>query len=68
MQPSALQGDASVSVLLSSLPAYQRWQNRPLSAQLRQVLRNANEQELMSLAAAAMQRIVDEAPAGTIVC
>lgn len=43
--------------LLSDLPAYRRWDNRPLNRQLKQLVAEMDEQTLMSLTAHAVQRM-----------
>jgi len=43
--------------LLSDLPAYHRWDNRPLNRQLKQLVAELDEQTLMSLTAHAVQRM-----------
>jgi hypothetical protein len=50
-------GDVTAARLLSDLPAYGRWDNRPLNRQLRQLLAGLDEQTLMSLTAHAVGRI-----------
>ncbi len=49
--------DVTAARLLSDLPAFGRWDNRPLNRQLRQLLAEMDEQTLMSLTAHAVQRI-----------
>lgn len=51
------QDNATAARLLSDLPAYQKWDNRPLNRQLRQLVAELDEQTLMSLTAHAVQRI-----------
>jgi len=49
--------DVTAARLLSDLPAYRRWDNRPLNRQLRQLVAELDEQTLMSLTAHAVQRM-----------
>ncbi len=49
--------DATAARLLSTLPAFSRWDNRPLNRQLKQLLSGLDEQTLMSLTAHAVRRI-----------
>jgi hypothetical protein len=51
------QGDVTVARLLSDLPAFGRWNNRPLPRQIKQMLKEMDEQTLMSLTAHALKRI-----------
>ena len=55
--PTTMNTDVSTARLLSDLPAFHRWQNRPLNRQLKQLLSELDEQMLMSLAAHAVQRV-----------
>ena len=55
--------DASVARMLSDLPGFQRWENRPLPRRLRHLLAELDEQTLMSLAAQALKQIADDADA-----
>ena len=50
-------GNVTAARLLSDLPAYGRWDNRPLNRQLRQLVAELDEQTLMSLTVHAVQRI-----------
>ena len=49
--------DVSANRLISDLPGFNRWQNRPLNRQLKQLINELDEQTLMSLTAEAVQRI-----------
>ncbi len=49
--------DVSAARLLSELPAYRRWDNRPLNRQLRRLIAELDEQTLMSLTAHAVKRM-----------
>jgi hypothetical protein len=49
--------DVTAARLLSELPAFGQWDNRPLNRQLKQLLAGMDEQTLMSLTAHAVQRI-----------
>lgn len=52
--------DASVARMLSDLPGFCRWENRPLPRRLRQLLAELDEQTLMSLTAQALKQIATE--------
>lgn len=54
--------DAAVAKLLACLPTFRRWSNRPLSPTLKKLLREADEQTLMSLAVHALHRAVKDDP------
>jgi cell division FtsZ-interacting protein ZapD len=49
--------DVPAARLLFDLPAYGRWDHRPLNRQLKQLLAELDDQTLMSLTAHAVQRI-----------
>ena len=49
--------DAGAAHLMENLPAFSRWDHRPLNRQLRQLLANLDEQTLMSLTAHAVRQI-----------
>jgi len=51
------QSNITAARLLSDLPAYQRWDNRPLNRQLKQLVADLDEQTLMSLTAHAVQQM-----------
>ena len=51
------QSNATAARLLSDLPAYQKWDNRPLNRQLKQLVAELDEQTLMSLTAHAVERM-----------
>ncbi len=51
--------EARIAALLSSIPIYERWLNQSLDVRARAWLRNANEQQLMTLAAEALLRLAD---------
>lgn len=56
--------DVSAARLLSDLPAFSRWESRPLNRQLKQLIGELDEQTLMSLAAHAVRRITNGATPG----
>lgn len=49
--------DVSAARLLSNMPQFNRWENRPLNRQLKQLIANLDEQTLLSLTAEAVERI-----------
>lgn len=49
--------DVTATRLLPDLPAFHRWDQRPLNRQLKQLLAEMDEQTLMSLTAQALQQI-----------
>lgn len=49
--------DVTAARLLSNIPAFGRWNNRPLNRQLKQLLAEMDDQMLMSLTAHAVQQI-----------
>ncbi len=49
--------DVSAARLLSNVPAFNRWENRPLNRQLKQLIAELDEQTLLSLAAHAVKQI-----------
>ena len=54
--------DMRVAELLACVPAFRRWTNSPLDPKLRQILREADEQTLLSLTAYAMRRLTENPP------
>ena len=58
--------DVSAARLLSDLPAFRRWESRPLNRQLKQLICELDEQTLMSLTAHAVQRITTGATPGVM--
>lgn len=50
--------DVTAARLLSDLPAFSRWDQRPLNRQLKQLLAELDDQTLLSLTAHAVRRIV----------
>lgn len=49
--------DTTAVRLLSDLPAFRHWNNRPLNRQLKHLLIGLDEQTLMSLTAHALQQV-----------
>ena len=49
--------DGLVAALLSRIPAYQRWSNQPLDESTRRLLRQADDQQLMSIVAEALVQL-----------
>ena len=49
--------DGTVAVLLGHGPAYRRWTNPPLDDRVRRLLSEADDQQLMSIVAHALQRL-----------
>lgn len=49
--------DVSAARLLSNVPAFNRWENRPLNRQLKQLIAELDEQTLLSLTAHAVKQI-----------
>lgn len=49
--------DVSTARLLSNLPAFNQWEQRPLNRQLKQLIAELDDQTLMSLTAQAVRQI-----------
>ena len=58
------QTDVTVARLLSDLPEFHGWDNRPLPRQFKQMIKEMDEQTLMSLTAHALHRITSGPDAG----
>lgn len=50
--------DARLAQTLAGLPPYRRWENRPLPPQLREMLRELDQQTLMTVAAYTLHRVM----------
>lgn len=49
--------DVSAARLLSDVPAFNRWEQRPLNRQLKQLIAELDEQTLLSLTAHAVKQV-----------
>lgn len=60
--PAQAPADATVAALLHRMPQFDSWLNQPLSASLWLQIEQANEQELMTLAAESLRRLAQIQP------
>ncbi len=56
--PTVQTSEADLAVLLSALPAFEQWRNQPLTAGAQRMLREADDQQLMTIAVEALHRII----------
>jgi hypothetical protein len=57
---SGYTADASVAMLLATVPAFQQWGNQPLDPKIHSILNNADEQTLLTIAVYALRRVTEE--------
>ena len=53
--------DATVAKLLACLPAFESWSDTRLDPSLKKILKEADQQTILSVAAFALRRIIDDA-------